>query len=164
VGLRRLEDDQPGAGEEATMNRVVRGSDGRMWNVRTNLEWSNPIAADEFEHDLSGGPAAGIMMGGVLLLLVAVFVVWTGSTDVRVPGWLIVALALLVLFFPARWLLRRPWTVIAETPGDQEEQPPERWVGVVRGVVNVRKETARVARNIEVYAEPDMNGPLQPVE
>ena len=145
------------------MNRVVRGSDGRIWNVRSNLEWSNPIAADEFEHDINGGAAPGIIVGGALLFLVIVFVMWTPA-EVVIPFWLILALLAVVLFFPARWFLHRPWTVVAETPGDEDEQQPERWVGVVRGFVNVRQEAARVARNIEVYAEPDMNGPLQPVE
>ncbi len=145
------------------MNRVVRGSDGRVWNVRSNLEWSNPIAADEFEHDINGGAAPGVIVGGALLFLVVLFVVWTPS-EVIIPAWLVLLLVLVALFFPVRWLLHRPWTVVAETPGDEEEHPPERWVGVVRGVLNVRQEAARVARNIEVYAEPDMNGPLQPVE
>lgn len=145
------------------MNRMVRGSDGRMWSVRSNLEWSNPIAADEFDHDVSGGSAPGFLMGGILLFLAALLVIWRPSTVV-VPGWLILALLLVALFFPARWLIRRPWTVIAETAGDEEERGPERWVGVVRGMYSARQEAGRVARNIEVYSEPDMNGPLQPVE
>lgn len=145
------------------MNRVVRGSDGRIWHVKSNLEWSNPIVADDFEHDVSGGPGPGIVMGAILLFLVVVFVAWTPQ-QVIVPIPLLVALAVVVLFFPTRWLLRRPWTVIAETPGDADEHPPEKWVGVVRGVLNMRSESARVARNIEVYAEPDVDGPLQPVE
>lgn len=145
------------------MNRVVRGSDGRMWNVRSNMEWSHPLGGDEFEHDVSGGPRPGLFMGGVLLVLAGTLVVWTPPA-VYVPSWLIAIIVVVVLFFPARWLVRRPWTVVAETPGDQEEQPPERWVGVVRGVLNARQEAGRVARNIEVYAEPDVNGPLQPVE
>ena len=145
------------------MNRVVRGSDGRDWSIRATLEWSNPIAADEFEHDVNGGAAPAILMGGVLLLLLVVFVVWTPDS-VIVPSWLILLLVAAVLFFPIRWVLRRPWTITASTPGDQDENPPETWVGVVRGVVNVRQEIAQVARHIELYAEPDMNGELQPVE
>ncbi|MDR7301927.1 DUF1656 domain-containing protein [Haloactinomyces albus] len=144
------------------MNRVVRGSDGRMWNVRTNLEWSNPIDVDEWEHDVSGGAAPGMAMGAVLLFLFVGFVVWT-PPSVYVPPWLVLALAVIVLFFPVRWLLRRPWTVMAETPGDEDERPPERWVGVVRGFLTARQRGARVARDIEVYSEPDMNGPLQPI-
>lgn len=145
------------------MNRVVRGSDGRMWTLRTNLEWSNPIAGDDFEHDVSGGPAPAIVLGGTLLFLAVLFVLWTPE-GVVVPPALVLALVLVALFFPVRWLVRRPWSIVAETPGAEEEQGPERWVGVVRGMMNARREVARVARNIEVYAEPDVNGPLQPVE
>ena len=144
------------------MNRVVRGSDGRMWTVRTNLEWSNPIAGEDFEHDVTGGPAPAVVMGGILAVLALILVFWTPSAVV-IPDWLLLALVLVALFFPVRWLVRRPWTVVAETPGD-DEKAPERWVGVVRGFVTVRQEAAGVARNIEVYAEPNMNGPLQPVE
>lgn len=145
------------------MNRVVRGADGRMWNIHTNLEWSNPITVGEFEHDVSGGAGPSVLMGGVVMLYMAIFILWTPS-GVIVPAWLLVALVLVVLFFPGRWLWRRPWTVIAETPGDQDERPPERWVGVIRGVLHVRQETTQLSKDIEVYSEPDVNGPLQPVE
>lgn len=145
------------------MNRVVRGSDGRMWTVRSNLEWTNPIAGDEFEHEVNGGPLPGIVLVAIMFFMVVVFVAWT-PPQVWVPPELIVALVAAFLFFPARWLFRRPWTLIAETPGDADEHPPERWVGVERGFFSVRQELGRVARNIEVYGEPDMNGPLQPVE
>ncbi|MGP4018537.1 DUF983 domain-containing protein [Saccharopolyspora sp. 5N708] len=145
------------------MNRVVRGSDGREWTIKASLEWSNPIAADEFEHDVNGGPAPAILMGGALLFLVVMFVVWTPA-GVIVPSWLILLLVIAVLFFPVRWVLRRPWTITAATPGDQDENPPETWVGVVRGFLSVRQEMSVVARHIELYAEPDMNGSLQPVE
>ncbi len=145
------------------MNRVVRGSDGRMWNVRSHFEWSDPLEINEWEHDISGSRASGMGVGAVVLLLYVVFILWTPS-GVYLPNWLLLAFLVVVLFFPARWLVNRPWTVIAETPGDQDDAPPERWVGVVRGVVVVRRESARVSRNIELHAEPDMNGPLQPVE
>lgn len=146
------------------MNRVVRGSDGRMWNVRSNFEWSDPTpGVGDFEHDVSGGPGPGIAMGSILLVLVIVFVLWTPQ-PVYIPGVLIIALGLLALFFPVRWLLHRPWTVTAETPGDEEEHPPEMWAGVVRGVLNVRNAVSDVARNIELYAQPDVSGPVQPVE
>ncbi|MFR9729133.1 DUF983 domain-containing protein [Saccharopolyspora sp. MS10] len=144
------------------MNRVVRGSDGRLWTVRSSLEWSNPIAGDDFEHDVNGGAGPAILMFGVLLVLATTFVLWT-PPGVYVPIWLILALIAIALFFPVRWLLHRPWTIIAETPGEEEHQP-ERWVGVQRGFLNVRQETAKIARQIELYAEPDMNGSLQPTE
>jgi hypothetical protein len=34
----------------------------------------------------------------------------------------------------------------------------------VRGVFTVRQETSKVARNIEVYSLPNVDGPLQPVD
>jgi hypothetical protein len=71
---------------------------------------------------------------------------------------------MIFLFFPARWSLRRPWTVVAETPGDVEELPPERWFGTVRGMFRIRTETNKIARNIQVYSAPDVEGPLQPVD
>lgn len=145
------------------MNRVVRGSDGRMWTIRGTLEWSNPIAGEDFEHDVSGGPAPAVVLGGTLMLLALLFVLWTPES-VYVPSALVLALVLVALFFPVRWLIRRPWSVVAETPGTEEDQGPERWVGVVRGMLTARKEMAGVARNIEVYAEPDVNGTLQPTE
>ena len=107
------------------MNRVVRGSDGRLWNVRSSLEWSNPIAGDDFEHDVNGGRGPGIMMFGILILLALLFVLWTPE-GVHVPIWLVLALIVAAMFFPVRWLLHRPWTIIAETPGDEEEHQPER--------------------------------------
>lgn len=145
------------------MNRVVRGSDGREWTIKANLEWSNPIAADEFEHDVNGGSAPPVLMVAALLFLAVLFVLWTPS-GVMFTGWVLLIVLAAVLFFPARWVLRRPWTITAVTPGDHDENPPETWVGVERGVVNVRQEVALVSRHIELYAEPDMNGTLQPVE
>jgi uncharacterized protein (DUF983 family) len=149
--------------EEATMTRLVRGADGRMWTVRAGMEWRHPVTSDDFEHDVSGGHTPGFLMSALVGMLVIVFVVWTPA-QVIVPPWLLLALLILVLFFPVRWLLRRPWTVVAETPGDLEDHPAERWVGVVRGVFAVRQEVSQVARNIEVYSMPDAEGPLQLVE
>jgi hypothetical protein len=145
------------------MTRLVRGADGRMWTVRGRMSWANMDGADDFEHDVAGGHGPGIGMIAILVILTVVLLVWR-PTGVVVPGWLILALVLLFLFFPARWALRRPWTIVAETPGDLDEHPPERWVGTVRGVFNVRQETSKVARNIEVYSLPNVDGPLQPVD
>ncbi len=143
------------------MTRLVRGADGRMWTVRARMSWANTDTADDFEHDVAGGHGIGMIM--ILAILAIVLIVWTPA-GVVVPAWLLLALALVFLFFPARWALRRPWTIVAETPGDLDEHPPERWVGTVRGVLNVRNEAAKVARNIEVYSLPNVDGPLQPVD
>ncbi|GAA2334094.1 hypothetical protein GCM10009854_07040 [Saccharopolyspora halophila] len=145
------------------MNRVVRGSDGREWTIKANLEWSNPISVDEFEHEVNGGSGPSIIVGAALGFLVVLFIVWTPE-EVIVPWWLITLLVLVILFFPVRWLVHRPWSVYAATPGDADENPPETWVGVVRGYVDARTEVSKVAREIELYAEPDMNGSLQPTE
>lgn len=145
------------------MTRLVRGSDGRMWTVRAGVEWRNPMTYQEFEHDVSGGQTPGFVVGGLLALLILVFIVWTPA-GVVVPSWLLLALAIMLLFFPVRWVLRRPWTVVAETPGDLEKHPAERWVGSVRGILAVRQEVSDIARSIEVRAAPDPMGQLQPIE
>ena len=81
-----------------------------------------------------------------------------------VPAWLLLILLLALLFFPVRWLMRRPWRLVANTPGSQEEQIAERWVGTVRGMYNIRTAAAKVARDIEVYSMPNSEGPLHPVD
>ena len=146
------------------MTRLVRGADGRMWTVRYQMEWVNPATGDDFEHDVSIARASGVFMAVLIGTLVAVLVAWKESEGVVVPAWFLLALALVLLFFPARWALRRPWTVVAETPGDLDDHPPERWVGTVRGVVAVRTEAARITHDIQEYASPGLDGALQPVD
>lgn len=146
------------------MNRPVTGADGRVWTLRSQLEWRKPATADDFEHDVAGGYAAVGSMSALLVVLTLVLIIWRPD-DVIVPGWVILIIALVVLFFPIRWLLRRPWTVVAETYGDPEtDKPAERWVGTVRGMFGVRSEIARIRRSIEREALPSFSGPLHPVE
>ncbi|OZM70055.1 DUF983 domain-containing protein [Amycolatopsis antarctica] len=146
------------------MTRVVQGSDGRDWVVRGQMEWRRPAIGDDFDHDVAGSYTPGIVMMGVCILLGIVLVIWRPA-DVVVPTWIPLALLLLALFFPLRWILRRPWTVVAETDGDQNgEKPSERWVGTIRGFFTVRGEMAKVAKSIKKYALPDFDGPLRPVE
>jgi hypothetical protein len=145
--------------------RVVHGADGRTWTVQSRLEWADPVAEEDFEHDVGGGRVGAVVMIFVLFVLLLSFVLLTPATVV-VPGWLTLALGLLVLFFPVRWLVRRPWTLTAETPGvPAAEKPAERWVGSVRGYFTAKYETARVRRHLRYYAVPDRDGdgPLQPV-
>lgn len=144
------------------MTRVVRGADGRLWTLRGTMEWTTPATADDFEHDVSAGFVPGVVMLVLVVLLSLVLIFWTPD-DVIVPLWLVLAILLIVLFFPVRWALRRPWTVVAETGDDGEGDPVERWVGTIRGVLNVRQQVAKVARNIEQDAIPGIEGPLQPV-
>lgn len=142
------------------MTRVVRGADGRMWTLRGELEWRSATMSDEFEHDVSVGNTAAVVLLVLAVALGAVLVVWMPD-DVFVPLWIVLLIVLLVLFFPARWALRRPWTMVAETGDNGEGEPTERWVGTVRGMFTVRQQMTRVAKNIAVDSEPGIEGPLQ---
>lgn len=144
------------------MTRLVKGRDGRMWTLRSQMEWSTPATVDDFEHDVSSGYAPGIVMLAMLCVLVVALVLWTPS-GVVIPVWLIVALVAILAFFPLRWAMRRPWQLVANTRGDGDELGAEQWVGTVRGMFNVRTVTARVARDIEVYNMPSPESQLYPV-
>jgi len=144
------------------MTRIVRGADGRQWTVRSQLEWRSPATSDDFEHDVSVGNTAAIVLLVLVLALGTILIVWTPD-DVVVPLWVVLVVLLLILFFPMRWALRRPWTVVAETGDNGENEPVERWVGIVRGVFTVRQQVNRVAKSIAVDSVPGIEGPLQPV-
>jgi hypothetical protein len=144
------------------MTRLVKGRDGRMWTLRSELEWSSPATVDDFEHDVSSGYAPGIVMLAMLCALVVALVLWTPA-GVVIPVWLVVALVVILAFFPLRWALRRPWQLVANTRGDGEELGAEQWVGTVRGMFNIRTVTAKVARDIEVYNMPSPESQLYPV-
>ena len=146
------------------MTRVVRGADGRVWTLHGDMEWRTPATADDFEHDISAGHGPGVVMAALVVILTVVLIVWT-PPDVVVPLWLVLVIVLVALFFPLRWMLRRPWTVVAATGDDGEGEPTEKWVGSVRGVFNVRKQVADIAKNIADDSIPGgVNGPLKPVE
>jgi hypothetical protein len=145
------------------MTRVVRGADGRVWTLNGDMEWRTPATADDFEHDVNLGHGAAAVMLSLVGILTVVLIVWT-PPDVVVPTWLVMIILLVVLFFPLRWALRRPWTVVAATGDDGEGEPIEKWVGTVRGVFNVRKQVADVARSIATESLPDVEGPLKPVD
>lgn len=149
------------------MTRVVRGGDGRMWTLRGQMEWRQPATADDFEHDVSVGNTAAFVLLALVVGLGIVLVV-SIPQDVVAPWsskmlWLGLLIVLAILFFPARWALRRPWTVVAETGDNGEGEPVERWTGTVRGVLTVRQQINRVAKNIALDSQPGMEGPLQPV-
>jgi len=146
------------------MNRLVHGEDGRDWVVRAQMEWRAPATADDFEHDVAGSYGPGIAMIVVTALLAIVLIAWT-PTDVMIPSWVPLALLLTALFFPQRWILRRPWTVVAETEGDLAgDRPSERWVGTIRGMFTVRGEVSKISKTIQKHSLPDFDGPLHPVE
>jgi hypothetical protein len=145
------------------MTRLVRGADGRMWTLRGRLEWTQPATIDDFEHDVASGYTPGIVMLFMLGVLVVALVTWRPS-GVVVPSWLVLVMSIVMVFFPLRWAVRRPWRLVANTPGSQQEQVAERWVGTVRGMFNIRTVAAKVARDIEVYSMPNAEGPLHPVD
>jgi len=134
-----------------------------MWTLRGQLEWSQPATIDDFEHDVASGYTPGIVMLFMLGVLVVALVTWRPA-GVVVPSWLVLVMAIVMVFFPLRWAVRRPWRLVANTPGSQQEQVAERWVGTVRGMVNIRTVAAKVARDIEVYSMPNAEGPLHPVD
>lgn len=149
------------------MTRVVRGADGRMWTLRSQMEWRSPATADDFEHDVSVGNTSAILLLSLVIGLAVVLVISTPD-DVVAPWsskmlWLGLLIVLAILFFPARWALRRPWTVVAETGDNGEGEPVEKWVGTVRGMLTVRQQVNRVAKSIATEAQPGIEGPLQPV-
>lgn len=146
------------------MNRAVRGADEREWVIRAQMEWRRPLTAGDFEHDVAGSTASGFAMGGITLALAVVLVLWLPDSVV-VPPWVIYGLLMIVVFFPLRWVLNRPWTVVAETQGDLiGEHPPERWVGTVSGMFRVRREMSEVAKSIQRHSLPEFDGPLRPME
>lgn len=146
------------------MNRRVQGLDGRDWIVRAQMEWRRPATVEDFEHDVAGSPASGVAMLSVTLVLAVILVAWLPD-GVVVPAWVVWGLLLIALFFPLRWVLNRPWGLVAETDGDPlGEHPPERWVGVVSGMFRVRGEVGKVAKTIQREGLPDFDGPLHPME
>jgi hypothetical protein len=146
------------------MNRLVQGDDGRDWVVRADMEWRQPATTDNFDHDVAGSYGPGIAMLVVIVALGLILIVWTPA-GVVVPAWVLLALLVIALFFPLRWILRRPWTVVAETEGDLAgDRPSERWVGTVRGMFTVRGEVVKIAKTIRRHSLPDFDGPLHPVE
>jgi hypothetical protein len=127
------------------------------------MEWSAPATVDDFEHDVASGYAPGIVMLAMLCVLIVALVLWTPA-GVVIPAWLVVVLVVVLAFFPVRWALRRPWRLVANTRGDQDQQGAEQWVGTVRGMFNIRTTTAKVARDIEVYNMPSAESPLYPID
>ena len=99
--------------------RTVAGVDGRTWSVRRSVAWSLPATGDDFEHDVDGGRGAAVLILSSLFLFWVIIIVWSPS-GVHVPWYIWIVATLIVMFFPIRWWLRRPWTVVAETEGDYD--------------------------------------------
>lgn len=97
-------------------------------------------------------------------LFAVVLLLWLPD-DVIVPYWVVLLLLLVVLFFPLRWVLRRPWKVVAEAAGSTDgELPAVRWVGTVRGFFAMRDEMKRTKKSIEKSSQPEADGRLRSVE
>jgi hypothetical protein len=145
-----------------TRSKTVTGSDGRTWTVRRRMEWSMPATGEDFEHDVDGGRAAATVILSTLALFYLAIFSWMPA-DVYVPWWILLIGLLALSFFPTRWVLRRPWTLVAQTPGSYE-LPAEHWVGKVRGVTKSKEEMKIIVRQIRIRATPAYaDGPLQPV-
>jgi hypothetical protein len=142
--------------------KTVAGADGRTWVVRRNIEWRPPATGDEFEHDVDGGRGAVVLILSALFLFWAVLFFWV-PTQVHVPWYLwLVAIAVLS-FFPVRWLLRRQWTLVAETSGGYD-LPAEHWTGLVRGRTRAKEEMRVLIRSLRTRATPGhADSPLHPV-
>jgi hypothetical protein len=132
--------------------RTVAGADGRTWSVRRNIEWKPPPSGDEFEHDVDGGRGAVLLIASALFLFWVVLFLWAPS-QVHVPWYLWIVALSVVLFFPIRWVLRRPWTLVAETPGGYD-LPAEHWTGTVRGRSRSKEEMRVLIRNLKTRATP----------
>lgn len=145
------------------MTRQVRDANGRLWTLDGQLEWRTPATEDDFEHDVAAGYLPGVIMIVLIVVLGVVLISWMPA-DVVVPGWLVLILLLVALFFPARWALRRPWTLTAETGEDAEDEQVERWVGTVRGYFAARGEIAKIAKNLQQDAQPGWESVLKPIE
>jgi hypothetical protein len=149
------------------MIRQVRDQDGRQWTLRSYMEWRQPATADDFEHDVSVGNTSAFVLLALVIAL-AVTLVVSIPDDVVAPWsgrmlWLGLLIVLAILFFPTRWALRRPWTVVAEVGDNGEGEPVERWTGSIRGVFTVRQQFNQIAKNIQNESHPGIEGPLQPV-
>jgi hypothetical protein len=146
--------------------QTVQGLDGRTWLLRSRIEWSRPateeLSRSQFEHDVDGGRGAAIMILSALFLFWVILVVWTPD-QVHVPWFLWPIAALVVLFFPFRWFLRRPRTLVAETAGGYDSKA-ELWTGSVRGGAKAREEMRIVKRRIETEGTPShVDSSLHPV-
>jgi hypothetical protein len=133
-----------------------------MWTVRRNIEWSMPATGDDFEHDVDGGRGATVIILSSLFVFWLILFVWV-PPGVHVPWFLWMAGAIVVLFFPVRWFLRRPWTIVAETEGTYDPKlGPERWTGCVRGGSRAKEELRIVVRRIRTQGTPGhADSPLQ---
>jgi hypothetical protein len=144
------------------MTRFVRGKDERIWTVQSRINWSQPATAEQFEHDMAAGYVSGVAMLVVVVALVLFVLVWTPA-GVVMPPWLVLSLLLVLMVAAMQWMLKRPWTIVADTPRTGEKES-EHWVGTAHGMMAARQDTRQVVQNLEKGAMPDDGtGPLQKI-
>jgi hypothetical protein len=103
-----------------------------------------------------------VLILSALALYWAVLVLWLPSR-VHIPWYLWVVGVIVLAFFPVRWLLRRPWTLVAETSGGYD-LPAEHWTGTVRGRNRAKEEMRVVVRSLRTRATPGHgDSPLHPI-
>jgi hypothetical protein len=142
--------------------KTVIDLDGRTWQVHRTVEWSRPAIGDDFEHDVDGGRGAATLILASLIFFWVILILWSPSR-IHIPDLLWVLGVLVLSFFPIRWWLRRPWTLVAETPGDYD-RPAEKWTGRVRGGSKAKEELRIVTRRLRTQGTPaHADSPLQPV-
>lgn len=144
------------------MTRPVTDPNGKHWTVHSTLEWRTRATALDFENDISAGRGPTVVMLSIVVVLALILVVWTPKAVV-VPLWVVLILVLVLLFFPIRWVLRRPYTVVAARGDNGEGAPEERWIGTVRGAYKARQQVNKTIRSIRFTSQPPREGPLKPV-
>jgi hypothetical protein len=143
--------------------KTITGVDGRTWLVSRSILWSQPATGDDFEHDVDGGRGAAFLILSSLFVFWLILIVWgSGSAHPHVPWYLWLVALVGIGFFPVRWLLRRPWTIKAETAGSYDLNA-ERWVGTVRGGSKAKEELRIITRRLRTQGTPGhADSPLQP--
>lgn len=148
--------------------KTVIAADNREWQVQRHIEWTTPAMGDEFEHDVDGGRGAVVLVLSTLGFFWVMLLVWAPGGFVAegalvFPWFYWIVVIVVVGFFPGRWLLRRPYTIVAKTQGGYD-LPAEHWSGMVRGVSAAREETRVVVRSLRNRSTPGhADSPLQPI-
>lgn len=144
------------------MTRVVQGKDERLWTVQSRINWSQPATAEQFEHDMAASYVSGVAMLVVVVTLVLFVLFWTPG-GVVIPSWLVLSFLLLLMVAAMQWMLKRSWTIVANTPATAETAG-EHWVGTAHGMMTARQDTRQVVQSLEEQSIPDNGtGPLQQV-
>lgn len=145
-----------------SVTTTVVGTDGRIWWMRRSVEWSEPWLGDDFEHDVS--PRFGRLSWLVMVAAAwAALLYWFTPTGV-VRLTVTTTLALLIpLACAVRWCVRRPWTLVVETPGTGAHDA-ERYVALIRGFKCAEEELELASRMIRSTGSPMFfSSPFQPV-